>query len=139
MSHGYGHAAGEGASEESIAAGYELNDTRARPLIYSTIGVFVLLILSFALIAGLLFVTGANPADTSNLVQATSVQLPPEPRVEQNPNVDGDRIVGEAAERLETYGWVQQRDGRAHIPIERSMELLLEQGVNPFGQPEASQ
>lgn len=135
MSHGHGHAAGEGASKESIAAGYELNDTRARPLIISTIGVFALLALSFALIAGLLFVAGVNPGDTSNTVQVTSVQLPPEPRIEQNPNIDSDRIVSEAAERLESYGWVQQRDERAYIPIERSKELLLEKGVAPFGEP----
>jgi hypothetical protein len=133
MSHGHGHAAGEGASEQSVAAGYELNDAKARPLVLSTIAVFVLLALSFALVAGLLLVAGANVSDASNLVQATSVQVPPEPRVEQNPNVDGDRIVGEATERLESYGWVQRRDERAFIPIERSKELLLEQGVNPFG------
>lgn len=138
MSHGHGHGTGEGASEESIAAGYELKDTNPRPLIFATAGVFALLALSFVLIAGLLFVTGGNPTDTSNLVEETSVQLPPEPRLEQNPNIDGDRIVLESARQLEGYGWVQQRDGRARIPIERSMELLVERGVNPFGTGEAA-
>lgn len=133
MSHGHGHSAGEGASEESIAAGYELKDTNPRPLVIATFGVFALLALSFVLIAGLLFVTGGNPGDSSNLVAATSVQLPPEPRLEQNPNIDGTRLVEEANARLEGYGWVQQRDGRAHIPVERSKELLLERGINPFG------
>lgn len=137
MSHGHGHAAGEGASQESIDAGYELNDTRARPLVIATAAVFILLFVSFALIAGLLFLTGASPADLSNSVQETSVQLPPEPRIEQNPYADSERIVREANELLETYGWVQERDSRAHIPIERAKELLLEQGVAPFGQPEA--
>jgi hypothetical protein len=133
MSHGHGHAAGEGASEESIASGYEVSDARARPLVVATVGVFVLLALAFVLIAGLLFVTGGNPGDSSHALQATSAQLPPEPRLEQNPNVDGDRIVREAVEQLEGYGWVAQRDGRAHIPIERSKELLLERGITPFG------
>jgi hypothetical protein len=134
MSHGHGHAAAEGASEESIAAGYELADSRARPLVIATIGVFVLIALSYVFIAGLLFVAGSPVGETSNTLAATSVQLPPEPRLEQNPLTDGDRLVNEATERVESFGWVQQRDGIAHIPIERSMELLVERGVNPFGE-----
>lgn len=132
MSHGHGHAA-EGASEESIAAGYEVNDAKARPLVIATVGVFALIALAFVLIAGMLFVAGGQPGDTSHLLQENPVQLPPEPRLEGNPNIDGDRIVREAAQQLESYGWVAQRDGRAHIPVERSMELLIERGVAPFG------
>ncbi len=130
MSHG--HAAAEGASDESIAAGYELNDTNPRPLVISTVVVFAMLAFAFILIAGILFVVGQPVGDASHTLRPTSSQLPPEPRLEQNPNVDGERIVNEATTRLETYGWVRQQDGIAHIPIERSMELLLEQGITPF-------
>jgi hypothetical protein len=134
--HGHGHAAGEGASDESIAAGYEVADTHARPLVVTAAAIFVMIFLAFALMAGLLFIAGNTPGDSSNAMNPTDVaiQLPPEPRLEQNPAVDGTRLVAEATERLEGYGWVAQRDGIAHIPIERSMELLLEKGVNPFGE-----
>jgi hypothetical protein len=137
MSHGHGHGEAEGASEESVVAGYELKDTNPRPLVFATVGVFVLLFLSFALIGGLLFVTGGQPGDLSNSLLETPEQLPPEPRLEQNPNIDGDRIVSEAARLLESYGPVTGAEGRAHIPINRSMELLLEQGITPFGAPPA--
>jgi hypothetical protein len=134
--HGHGHAAGEGASEQSIAAGYEVADAKARPLVYSTIAIFIIIFLALALMAGLLFIAGSAPSDTSNTINPTeaAIQLPPEPRLEQNPQNDSERRVAEAAERLEQYGWVAQRDGIAHIPVERSMELLLEKGVNPFGE-----
>ncbi len=134
--HGHGHAAGEGASQQSITAGYELADAKARPLVITTIAIFVVIFLSYALMAGLLFIAGNSPADRSNALNPTeiAVQLPPEPRIEQNPQNDGARLVAEAAEHLEQYGWVAQRDGIAHIPIERSMELLLEKGINPFGE-----
>ena len=134
--HGHGHAAGEGASEESVAAGYELADTNPRPLAITTAAIFVMIFLAFALMAGLLFISGNAPADLSNTMNPTelAVQLPPEPRLEQNPQIDSARLVAEATDRLEQYGWVAQRDGIAHIPVERSMELLLQKGVNPFGE-----
>lgn len=134
--HGHGHAAGEGASEQSVAAGYELADTRVRPLIITTVAIFIVIFLAFVLMAGLLFIAGNAPTDTSNAMNPTdiAIQLPPEPRLEQNPEIDGNRLIAEATAQLEGYGWVAQRDGIAHIPIERSMELLLEQGVNPFGE-----
>jgi hypothetical protein len=134
--HGHGHAAGEGASDQSVAAGYELADARARPLVVTTVAIFIIIFLAFALMAGLLFIAGNAPADRSNTLNPTeiAVQLPPEPRLEQNPQNDSSRLFAETAEHLEQYGWVAQRDGIAHIPIERSMELLLEKGVNPFGE-----
>lgn len=133
--HGHGHAAGEGAAPESIAAGYELADTRARPLVIGTISVFVLLVVTAILMGVLLLIAGNAPTDLSNTLNPTEVarQLPPEPRLEQNPNVDGDRLLREATEQLESYGWVNERENLAHIPIERAMELLVERGIAPFG------
>lgn len=139
MSHGHGHGhGGEGASPESVKAGYELGDVRGRPLIIGTIAIFALIFFSYAVMAGLVFISGGNLSDTSYVLEETPQQLPPEPRIEGNPNVDGDRIVREAVEQLEGYGWVDQRRGTAHIPIERAMELLVEKGIDPFaeGQPQ---
>jgi hypothetical protein len=113
------------------AAGHELSDARVRPLVWSGLALAILMLLAFAVIAILLFGVGQAPADTSNSVPegaAVEQQLPPAPRLEQNPNVDGNRIITQQTERLESYGWVNERSGTAHIPIERAMELLLEQG-----------
>ena len=141
-SHGHGHG-GEGASPESVALGFELADWRARPVLIIILATFAILVLAFIVMAGLIFVTGGSIGDTSHTLTATGeaqAQLPPEPRLEQNPNVDAERILAEAVERLETYGWENQGQGTAHVPIERAMELLLEKGVNPFGaaQPQGS-
>lgn len=130
--HGHGHG-GEGASVESVAAGFEVSDWQMRPVAILTIATIGILILAFIAMAGLLLVSGGSLADTSNAPSATQVaRLPPQPRLEQNPNVDGERIVAEATELLESYGWTNQGAGTAHVPIERAMDLLLEQGINPF-------
>ncbi|NWF80649.1 MAG: hypothetical protein HXY37_11455 [Chloroflexi bacterium] len=133
MSH-HGHELAEGAAAESVAAGYELADVRARPLWISIAVIFALLAFAYVVITVLVFAVGEPLRDPTYAVDVTSPQVPVGPLVEANPNVDGRRIVNEATEHLESYGWVSQRQGIVHIPIERSMELLLEQGVNPFGQ-----
>lgn len=140
--HGHGHG-GEGASAESVAVGFELADWQTRPVMLMIISTFGALALGFILIAVMIFFTGGRIGDTSHAPSrpgGAQAQLPPEPRLEQNPNVDGTRIVAEATVQLETYGWVNKGQGVAHVPIERAMELLLEQGVSPFGeaQPQGS-
>lgn len=130
--HGHGHG-GEGASAESVAAGFEVADWQMRPVVILTVATIGILILAFIAMAGLLLVSGGTVGDTSNAVSPTSeARLPPEPRLEQNPNVDGERLIAEATALLESYGWANQGAGTAHVPIERAMELLLEQGINPF-------
>jgi hypothetical protein len=134
---GGGHPPPEGPSAEELAAsvaiGHEVPDAHIRPLIYSAIGLAVLIAASFAVVGILLAVAGSTPNATSNTLPAGPAlqqQVPPAPRLEQNPRADGDKIIAAATARLEGYGWVDQRAGTAHIPIERAMELLLERGVS---------
>lgn len=138
-SHG-GHGHGPGQTPEDLArsqaAGHEVSDARTGILVYSGMGIFILIIASFAGIALLLALAGAGVADDSPVLEddpASALQLPPEPRLEQNPEVDGTLIQEAANAQLESYGWVNKRAGTAHIPIERAMELLVEQGVGPVG------
>ncbi|WP_322486819.1 hypothetical protein [Chloroflexus sp.] len=131
MSHA--HAQSEGPSAESLALNHEVSDARVQPVIWGIVMVAGTMVLAFVLAMVLLVVWVGPVADQSNTLsndEVTQLQLPPAPRLEQNPRVDGDRIIAEATERLESYGWVNERAGRAHIPIERAMELLLEHGLD---------
>jgi hypothetical protein len=53
----------------------------------------------------------------------------PLPRLEVNERAEiyGKRIQEE--ETLNTYGWVDQKTGVAHIPIERAMDRIVQQGL----------
>jgi hypothetical protein len=55
--------------------------------------------------------------------------LPPAPRLQTEPQVDlrGFRAVQQ--ESLKSFGWVDQKNGVVRIPIERAMDLLLQQGL----------
>jgi hypothetical protein len=132
MAH-HGHEPAPGAAAESVAAGYELLDIpSSRPIWLFIISIFGLLLFAYVLGIVLVSVQGAQVRDASHAVDVNSPQVPPGPRIEGDPTVDGERIVREATERLESYGWVNQRQGIAHVPIERAMELLLDKGVRPF-------
>lgn len=134
-SHGHGHDGGP-ASPESVAIGHEINDVRVRPLIYSIVGVFVLLLGTFAVVFGALTLAGNGITDVGNQLDPTAIQaqLPPGPLLEQNPDEYTDAIIAEQNAQLAGYGWVNERAGTAHIPIERAKDLLLEQGVDLFNQ-----
>lgn len=133
--HGHGHDAGP-ASPESVAIGHEIKDVRVRPLVYSIIGVFVLLFGTFALVFGALALAGNGITDVGNQLNPTAIQaqLPPGPLLEQNPATATDAIIAEQNAQLAGYGWMNERAGTARIPIDRAKELLLEQGVDLFNQ-----
>ncbi|NTV62109.1 MAG: hypothetical protein HGA65_01055 [Oscillochloris sp.] len=129
-SHGHSEP---GADPASVAAGHELTDAKVSPLVLSVSGLLGLLVGSFIFIAILMSLSGLSVTQTGNTLPDNAVsqlQLPPAPRLEQNPKADSNQLVVEARAQLETYGWVDQEAGTAHIPIERAMQLLLERGVD---------
>ncbi len=127
------HHGEEHASPASIASGFELNDWQWRPVLLMTIAVLAMLALGYVVVAILVAATGGTVGDTSHTLLPTSeARVPPEPRLEQNPTIDGTRLVAEARVQIESYGWVDQRAGTAHIPIDRAKQLLLQRGISPF-------
>ena len=127
------HQSQEGAAPESIASGFELSDWKWRPVIILVAATFITLLVTYLAMAALVAISRSSLADSSHeLTTQDPALLPPGPLIEQNPNAESDRMLIEAHEQLEGYGWVDRRAGLAHIPIDRAKELLLEQGVNPF-------
>lgn len=53
----------------------------------------------------------------------------PEPRLQPNAPEDLTKFRQEEHRRLNSYGWVDQNRGVAHIPIERAKQLVLERGL----------
>jgi hypothetical protein len=51
------------------------------------------------------------------------------PALPANLAVSYDQWKAEQQEQLNSYGWVDQANGIAHIPVETAMDLLAEQGL----------
>jgi hypothetical protein len=69
------------------------------------------------------------------LAQVGPPPLPPAPRLQTQPREELKNLRAEERARLESYGWVDAARGEVHIPIERAMELLLQQGLPARQQP----
>jgi hypothetical protein len=68
---------------------------------------------------------------------APAGQLPAEPRLQTTPWHDLTQLRADEQTRLHGYGWVDQRAGVGHLPIERAKELLLERGLPSRATPAA--
>ncbi len=53
----------------------------------------------------------------------------PEPRLEVNERVQLNDVRLHEEEVLSSYGWVDQKAGIAHIPIDRAMALIAQRGL----------
>jgi hypothetical protein len=83
-----------------------------------------------------------NPLATP--VERHSRQVPPdarlkfpEPRLEVNERTELSGVILQQEERLNSYGWVDEKSGVVHIPIERAMQLIAQRGLPTRSQASA--
>lgn len=60
---------------------------------------------------------------------ASSRPLPPEPRLQPKPENDLQNYLEDEHMELNSYGWVDRSNDIVRIPIDRAMQLLLQQGL----------
>src|SRR5262249_10211232 len=52
----------------------------------------------------------------------TKPPVPPEPRLQVNPQADLQEYLQKQKETLTSYGWISRPEGTVRIPIDRAME-----------------
>jgi len=135
----------------SNGGGHEGSTLKIGPVLWFIIGLSVATVIVFFLMAGL-FDAFANRAgkseDHPSPLAGERQKLPPEPRLQLAPtkaeqleeklppNIKEDhplqemkRVRAEEDAKLNSYGWVDQKTGVVHIPIEDAKKLLLEKGL----------
>jgi hypothetical protein len=112
---------------------FEAQDVEPRAIVrfatilaVASIGVAVLVVVLLRYFHRLEVESDPPPAPMAHMEPG---RLPPEPRLQRMPFDDIEQMRGEEAEILERYGWVDQKAGVVHIPIEQAMQKLLEQGL----------
>ena len=127
--------------------GFEREDLGSKPIIAFIITVIVLGVLTYYGIWGLFRVLDKqitkNGQSVSPLVKTETdtretdhekitgkiQQVFPDPRLEddERSELSGPRYAEE--ERLNSAGWVDEKAGVAHIPIDRAMQLIAQRGL----------
>jgi len=78
--------------------------------------------------------TRPTAAETRADIRATF----PEPRLEEDERSQLNTFLAEQNHQLNSYGWVDEKAGVAHIPIERAMELTVQRGLPVISQNAAA-
>ena len=130
--------------EESLRQGHEPLSVPVRALAVGAalilFVVFAAMLLMYGLVIGTVAPQTAGELRTEAERQRIETERPPDPQVEPN-QAGGLEQLTKANERLlESYGWVDERQGIARIPVERAIELLAERGdpALKLGDPKAT-
>jgi hypothetical protein len=118
--------------QDAPLAGYEKRDANAK---------WIFGIVAFLLLGGLVmhFAVGvltshlaktAAPADRWNTAHGPSAvsEQTPGPRLQISPAEDLKDFRVREDSNLNTYGWVNRTSGIVHVPIDRAMEMALQNG-----------
>ena len=115
---------------EQPGAHYETRDASTRGLVMFGIGLFATLAVVAALTAWLFgyFAKSQSLGPPASPFANVRV-LPPQPRLQVNPRQDLLRLRENEKAELDSYGWVDQKNGIVHIPIDRAMDLIAQRGL----------
>ncbi len=114
---------------------HETREAVPRYILYFAGAVAVIVAISFLVSWGVLtyFRTHPNYPPPQSALAGRRV-LPPlgMPRLQAHPATDLQVYLQHEREILDTYGWVDRKDGIVRIPIQRAMALLLKQKLLPI-------
>jgi hypothetical protein len=128
---------------------FEPQDLSAKGVLAFLVGLVVVCVLVYVVVAGMYrflnrYQKAHEPAQNP-LVQVTNTDTRhptpadankfPLPRLETNERGQLNDQRYREEETLNTYGWLDQKAGVAHIPIQRAMELIVERGLPTVPQP----
>ncbi len=122
-------------TEQNHEAGkprHEKTDANIRNVVWFAVGLTILVV--GAMIASRLLFNfyaahqglgpPASPFENERALPSAGV-----PRLQVKPASEFGSYAGDQQEMLKSYGWVDQKAGIVHIPIDRAMDLLLERGL----------
>ena len=123
---------------------YERQDIAVRPILYFLAGLVAAAILIHLFLAGLYdyldkrerarqpvlnpLVSNA-PVDTRRVSPTYPQTAFPDPKLETDERNQLNNIRLSEEQKLNSYGWVDQKAGAVRIPIDRAMDLLVQQGL----------
>ncbi len=119
--------------------GYEKQDVgfRFAMVFISALLLAVVVVLVFLVWFYRVIVPPRQPSTPTPAVQQRP--LPPAPVLQVNPAVDMQKFRQREEQKASSYGWVDEKGGIAHVPIQRAMEIVVQRGLPQWQPPKATQ
>jgi hypothetical protein len=119
------------ADSTSPHLGHERRDFNMRVIVLFGASLVVLLAGSLALMAWLFALFNVTPKGygARGAPVAVTPPSPPGPRLQASPARDMQDMLQTENARLYSYGWVDRPAGMVRIPIDRAMEVVVQQGL----------
>jgi hypothetical protein len=123
---------------------YERQDLRPSGIIYFLVALAVVTVLCIFALRGLYSYlenreTASQPAvnplvtnvpkDTLHIPLGYPQSVFPSPKLEEDERGQLNAIRMNEEKELNSYGWVDEKAGKVHIPIERAIDLLADRGL----------
>lgn len=130
----------ESAIAHSEDEGYELRDAEPRAILIPALGLGLTCFLILVMLAWMFrFLSGGTGAQTTDISRLTSPRNglavrvtpgvePPYPRLMVNEPADMDSVRRSWNKQLSSYGWIDRKHNRVHIPIRRAMDIVANGG-----------
>lgn len=117
-------------SEHARGTGHEKRDVSIRAIVWAAVGLVALIVFTFMAMEAMRSHFTEREArlspPASPLAETYGQQLPPEPRLQDNPLRDLEALRAHESALLDGYGWVDRNAGTVRIPIAQAIELLAE-------------
>lgn len=127
------------STERDGPARYEADDASVTQVALSAFALLAGTFLVLLLMWGLFNALKRNESWRHTLSPlAGPQQLPPEPRLQVQPWVDLENLRRHEDDVMRTYGWADRASGKARIPLNQAMDLVLERGLPTRGGGNAS-
>lgn len=124
-------------SKKSSSPGYELRDLRPRGILIA--GVALLLLCGAVTVVVRCLFDGledrARGSESPRHILADEGHEPRGPRLQADPPEDRRRHQTQIEAALHAYGWIDPQAGRVSLPVERALELVLEEGLPQYPGP----
>ena len=119
------------ATDHDTDKPYETRDLTAKPVVISlavtaivTIGCALAMVLMHNKLATL---ESSGATDLGPVAEERV--LPPAPVLQADPPIEMAVYLEQQNTLVNGYGWINESKGKVHIPIEKAMEIVAEQGI----------
>ena len=122
--------------------GYEKRDVNA-PAIYvygALLLIFTVLCMAFInwLFDTMKYRSDAGQVPPLGILSLTETPSSPQPAFPMYPARKLAEFRQAEDRHLDSYGWLDRQAGVGHIPVDRAMDLMIQQGLPPVPPPESS-